>query len=99
MSIEKKKLSNEELRDVNGGTCYSSKTYEGLGLFAPWNTYTKFWHHPVIVTAGNSCPHWIKSDRAIVQHTCNDCIFMLPKGITMYCGRRSYENPNGEKKY
>ena len=99
MSIEKSKLENEELKNISGGTCYSKGTYQSLGFKKIWSVYSQWTDHPVIVTVGNCCSHWVDGGKVVRQHTCNGCMYMQPKGIKMYCGIRSEENPTGEERF
>lgn len=71
-------LSDEELDNISGGTCYSSGVEcpqscgyeESRGKTRPY----------VIVTAGNTCP---KS-----PYTCCTCSWHFSDEITMYCAAR-----------
>ena len=71
-------VSDEELENVTGGTCYS----EGVA-----DPETGTVRQYVIVTAGNPCPlngitDWIAS------RTCGSCHSCFAIGPTMYCSRR-----------
>ena len=71
-------LSDDELENVTGGTCYSKGVTcpqdcgyeESRGKFRPY----------VIVTAPNTC------DKS--PYTCGSCGWHFSEGITMYCAAR-----------
>lgn len=77
-------VSDEELENVAGGTCYSSGTYEELGIEPADTCGILPWHHPVITTLLNHCGLDCHS-------TCSACDFHHTIGPTVYCTKRSKE--------
>lgn len=76
-------LSDEELENVAGGTCYSGDTYAELGITPTcWQSNS---NNPVIVTAGNSC--------RLSKRTCAPCVYSSWRNnASLYCRLRSKQN-------
>lgn len=73
-------LSDEELDNVDGGTCYSSGTYGPNG-------YQKY----AIVTAGNKCYGFTPDESSNLQ-VCAQCAHSFTQGATLYCAIRTQEH-------
>ena len=89
-SSTNRELSDEELENVNGGTCYSSDTFADLGItpVAPlWGEQLPS-YHPMITTAGNLCG--VFTDRTLFSN-CGNCDYSIGIGLTLYCKARSKE--------
>ena len=85
-------ISEEELENVAGGSCYSSDTFASLG-FDPSLFYGQQSHyHPLITTIGNSCK--LKEGGS----TCLSCrhLFKPSDSATCYCNARSKECDPGK---
>ena len=85
-----KELSDEELENVTGGTCYSSCTYEALGI-EPVSAAgaVRPWYHPVITTMANHCS--LDYQHKEWGYACNVCPYHHTIGPTVYCRARSKE--------
>lgn len=79
----KKKVSNEELDNVTGGTCYS----KGKGVVDPYHGEQRRY---AIVSPLNVCN--IKYWERRVDGFCMKCNESFRKGATWYCSRRWWEN-------
>ena len=80
-------VSDEELENVAGGSCYSSETFESLGLEPCYRYPLNKNYHPLITTYGNSCK---LIDGA---ETCSYCWWLSKEAGNMasYCRCRSKE--------
>ncbi len=75
-----RRLSDEELENVDGGTCYSSGTYGPYG-------YQKY----AIVTAPNSC-HGFEGTDSSFMVVCAQCAHSFTQGATLYCAIRTRDH-------
>ena len=82
-----KDLSDEELENVSGGTCYSGSTYAELGITPDYPQRPEY--HPVITTVGNMCS---SHNNPGFWEGCNTCTHHHTIGPTIYCKIRSREN-------
>ena len=82
-----KELSDEELENVAGGTCYSKCTYADLGITPDYPQRPEY--HPVITTAGNMCSSHNKRG---FWEDCTTCSHHHTISPTIYCKIRSEEN-------
>ncbi len=73
-------VSEEELDNVDGGTCYSSGTYGPYG-------YKKY----AIVTAGNRC-YGFRPDPSSTLQVCAQCANSFTQGATLYCAIRTKDH-------
>ena len=83
-----KELSDEELENVSGGTCYSDCTYAELGIPVEYPQNPSF--HPVITTVFNRCMGHPKFNDIFLPECC-ECDYYYPIGATCYCKIRSKE--------
>ena len=73
-------LSDEELDNVSGGSCYSS------GVWGP-NGYQKY----LIVSAANCCDRcWREGGSGLF--VCGNCEYSFSAGSTLYCSARTEDN-------
>ena len=87
-TVTNRELSDEELENVAGGSCYSGSTFADLGI-EPQNEYgakQESYYHPLITTIGNYC-----SMHQGFWATCGDCPHHHTIGPTVYCRTRSEE--------
>ena len=80
-------LSDEELDNIAGGTCYSS------GVQGPGGRFDNY----VITTPGNTCDYYEEGHAMSswsAPRTCDNCrhCFMVMNSLTSYCGRRTESN-------
>ena len=73
-------LSDDELDNVEGGTCYSSGTYGPSG-------YQKY----AIVTAMNHC-YGYYPEKSSSSEICAECKYSFTQGATMYCAIRTKDD-------
>lgn len=73
-------LSDEELDNVDGGTCYSSGTYGPNG-------YQKY----AIVTAANRC-YGFDPEPSATLDLCAQCVHSFAQGATLYCAIRTKDH-------
>lgn len=75
-----RELSDEELENVTGGTCYSGDTYAKLRITPTcWQSSN---NNPVIVTVGNSC--------RLSKRSCGSCVYSAwREEVSLYCRLRS----------
>ena len=85
-----RELSDEELENVNGGTCHSGSTYDDLGIDPDSSQHPMY--HPVITTAANFCAFYRGRPNLA---GCNVCEFHHTIGPTIYCRKRSKEKDFG----
>ena len=83
-----KELSDDELENVTGGTCYSGSTYEELGITPEKAQRPEY--HPVITTFGNHCT-WHSRYGKDFWPGCCECDYYYPVGSACYCSIRSLE--------
>lgn len=86
-------VSDEELDNVAGGSCYSKSTYDSLGISVDGIHGQKGSYHPLITTIGNSCKLHSNFDGS----ACHGCTWVnKPSGtMTYYCEARSQEHDPG----
>ena len=82
-------LSEEELDNVAGGSCYSADTYDSLGISFSDIRGQQGHYHPLITTIGNSCKLYDEFDGS----GCRGCTWVNKASGTMtyYCEARSKE--------
>ena len=82
------KVSDDELDNVVGGTCYS----KGKGVVDPyWGQQRRY----AIVSPLNACPLPYCSHHTML---CMDCSRSFRKGATWYCAERWWENGHEERR-
>lgn len=79
-----KDLSDEELENVTGGTCYSE------GVVNPKPGYDDVVRPYVIVTDKNVCPGWEVEEGYQFSKHCEGCKHHFDIDPTQYCGVRWY---------
>ena len=92
-----KELSDDELENVTGGTCYSSCTFADLGITPDCPVARiESWYHPVITTVGNACG--LHPKKYNPPCACSECKYSVGIGVTLYCKARSREYDPAQSK-
>ena len=83
-------MSDDELENISGGTCYSGSTYAELGITpASPAGRQQTWYHPVITTMANHCS--LDAKHKEWGYACDVCPYHHTIGPTVYCRARSKE--------